>query len=297
MNRSYKKNNLNNIIKLKLTEYFELVKFEHTIFAMPFALAGMLLAKPQEFPSVNIFIWVILAIIGGRTAAMSLNRLIDADIDKLNPRTSNRAIPSGKIKKISALILSILSFGLMIFATWHLPLICRQLLPVAIFILILYSYTKRFTNLSHLVLGSALGAAASGGWMAVSGSISIPVILWGMAVSLWVAGFDIIYAIQDFEFDRKNKLFSIPAWLGIKNSLLVSKFFHFLTIIMLIVLGSIYQVGMFYWIGILFAGFLLAYEHSLIKEQDLSKINAAFFNVNGFLSIGLFLFILADKIW
>jgi len=284
-------------IKAGINEYFELIKFEHTIFALPFALSGMLLASLNKWPDINILIWVILAMISGRTGAMALNRLIDADIDKKNPRTANRSIPSGRITKLSALILVISSFLIMTFAVWQLPLICRQLFPVAIFILVLYSYTKRFTNLSHLVLGAALGAAASGGWLAVSGRIDSPVILWGVAVTFWVAGFDIVYAIQDIDFDRKNKLFSIPAWLGVKKSLLISKLFHTVTVISLLILGIIYPVNYFYWAGILFATGMLIYEHSLISENDLSKINVAFFNTNGYVSIGIFLFILLDKIF
>lgn len=281
----------------KLLEYLELIKFEHTIFALPFALSGMLLAKPDSWPQINIFIWVIIAMVGGRTAAMALNRIIDAKIDKKNPRTANRAIPAGKIKKISALFLVLFSFAVLIFATWHLPLICRQLLPVAIIILTIYSYTKRFTSLSHLVLGAALGAAAAGGWLAVSGKITLPVIIFALAVVFWVSGFDIIYAIQDIKFDRKNALFSIPAWLGVKNSLLVSKIFHLITIIFLLLLGKIYYVGFFYWIGLIFVGFMLIYEHSLLKENDLSKINTAFFDINGYVSIGLFIFIFLDRVF
>lgn len=283
-------------LKSGITEYFELIKFEHTIFALPFALSGMLLAS-STWPDIATLFWVILAMVSGRTGAMALNRVIDADIDKRNPRTADRAIPTGKIKKISALILTAFSFSVLTFAAWQLPVICRQLLPVAILILILYSYTKRFTNMSHLVLGSALGAAASGGWLAVSGKIEIPVILWGLAVTFWVAGFDIIYAIQDIDFDRKNRLFSIPAWLGVKKSLLVSKSFHLITITSLLILGIIYPVSYFYWTGILFVAGMLIYEHNLISENDLSKINAAFFNINGYVSISILLFVLLDKIF
>lgn len=281
----------------KIFEYFELIKFEHTIFALPFALSGMLLAKIDGFPQISTFIWVILAMVGGRTATMALNRVIDANIDSKNPRTASRAIPANRINKSSGIILALLAFGLMIFSVWQLPLICKQLLPIAIFILIIYSYTKRFTNLSHLVLGSALGAAASGGWLAVSGEITLPVILWGLAIVFWVGGFDIIYAIQDIDFDRKNSLFSIPAWLGVKNSLLVSAGFHAITVILLLSLGLFYSVGTFYWIGLIFMAAMLIYEHSLINEKDLTRINAAFFNVNGYVSIGFFFFIFFDKIY
>jgi len=286
-----------NKIKSKIFEYFELIKFEHTIFALPFALSGMLLAVPDKFPPISSFVWVLLAMLGGRTAAMSLNRLIDADIDKKNPRTSNRAIPAGRIKKTSAFILAMLSFAVMIFAVWQLPLICKQLLPLAIIILAAYSFAKRFTHLSHFVLGGALGAAASGGWLAVSGEFSLPVVLWGISVVFWVAGFDVIYAVQDIDFDRKNNLFSIPAWLGIRKSLLASKIFHLLTIILLIVLSLVYTVGIFYRLGIVFVAGMLFWEHSLLKENDLSKLDAAFFNINGYVSIGIFVFILLDKVF
>ena len=284
-------------IKSKILEYFELIKFEHTIFALPFALSGMLLAAPNKFPEVNTFILVLFAMVGGRTAAMSLNRLIDAEIDKKNPRTSNRAIPTGRIKKSSAFTLAIVSFAVMIIAVWQLPLICKQLLPLAILILVVYSFAKRFTHLSHLVLGGALGAAASGGWLAVSGEFSVPVVLWGISVVFWVAGFDIIYAIQDIDFDKENKLFSIPSWLGVKKSLLISKIFHLFTIILLIILSMVYTVGIFYRIGIVFVAGMLFWEHFLLKENNLSNINAAFFNINGYVSIGIFVFILLDKVF
>lgn len=282
---------------IQIKEYLELIKFEHTIFALPFALSGMLLASRSHWPDIKIFALVLIAMTSGRTGSMALNRLIDADIDKLNPRTSTRAVPTGRIKKISVLILAIISFGILITAVWQLPLICKQLLPVALFILVLYSFTKRFTNMSHLVLGSALGASAAGGWLAVSGKIELPVILLGLAVTFWVAGFDIIYAIQDIDFDRKNKLFSIPAWLGIKKSLMVSKLFHVITVLSLLILGIIFPVSYFYWLGILFTGSMLIYEHSLISEHNITKINAAFFNINGYVSIGIFICILLDKIY
>lgn len=284
-----------NIIS-KIKEYFELIKFEHTIFALPFAFAGMLLASGSGWPHIATFLWVLLAMVGGRTAAMALNRLIDAEIDKKNPRTADRAIPAGRIKKLSAIILTLLAFGVMIFATWQLPLICKQLLPLAILILVVYSYTKRFTHLSHFVLGAALGAGAAGGWLAVAGEITLPVVLWGLAVVFWVAGFDVIYAIQDIEFDRKNRLFSIPALLGVGNSLIVSRLFHSITVIFLILLGIILNSGLYYWIGTGLAVLLLIYEHSLLKKDNLIRLNMAFFNVNGYISIGLFCFILLDKI-
>ncbi|HSA07081.1 MAG TPA: UbiA-like polyprenyltransferase [Candidatus Gastranaerophilales bacterium] len=286
-----------NAIISKISEYIELIKFEHTIFALPFALSGMLLANTQALPEIYAVFWVLLAMVGGRTAAMALNRVIDADIDKKNPRTSDRAIPAGKIKKTSALTLALLSFCALIFAAWQLPLICRQLLPLAILILALYSYTKRFTHLSHFVLGGALGAAATGGWLAISGEITVPSVLWGFAIVFWVAGFDVIYAIQDIDFDRKHNLFSIPAWLGINKSLILSRIFHVFTLTFLLILGIIMKTGLYYWLGVIFTLFALIYEHSLLKANDLSGLNKAFFNVNGYISIGMFLFILLDTIF
>jgi len=283
-------------LHLKISEYLELIKFEHTIFALPFALSGMLIASQDKWPDILTFVWVILAMVGGRTAAMALNRVIDADIDSNNPRTKYRAIPAGRISKFSAIILALVSFGLMIFATWQLPLICKQLLPLAILILVVYSYTKRFTNLSHLVLGTALGAGGAGGWLAVSGALDIPVILWGMLITFWVAGFDIIYAIQDIEFDRKHGLFSIPAALGIKNSLIVSRLFHIITCVSLVILGILFPIGNLYWLAVIFVFLMLVYEHSLLNENDLSRLNTAFFNVNGYISIGFMLLIVLNKL-
>jgi 4-hydroxybenzoate polyprenyltransferase len=281
----------------KIREYFELIKFEHTVFALPFALAGMLLGSTSGLPDLITVIWVLLAMVGGRTAAMALNRVIDAEIDKKNPRTADRAIPAGRIRKISAVMLAIAGFALLTYAAWQLPLICRQLLPVAILILIGYSYTKRFTHLSHFVLGAALGAGAAGGWLAVSGEITIPVVLWGLAITFWVAGFDVLYALQDIDFDRENKLFSIPAWLGVSKSLLLSRLFHVVTLALLFTLGLMINVGLLYWIGLVLAALLLVYEHSLVSENDFSRLNTAFFNVNGYVSICMFLFILADKLF
>ena len=281
----------------KIREYFELIKFEHTIFALPFALSGMLLASSGKLPELMTVFWVLLAMIGGRTAAMALNRVIDAEIDKKNPRTSDRAIPAGRVRKLSVLILALIAFGVLIFAAWQLPLICKQLLPAAIVILAVYSYTKRFTHLSHFALGAALGAAASGGWLAVSGEITIPAILWGFAIMFWVAGFDVIYALQDIDFDRKHKLRSIPALFGVKRSLALSRLFHVNTVIFLAILGLMSGTGLYYWIGVILTSFLLIYEHSLLKKNDLARLNKAFFNVNGFISIGMFFFILLDKLF
>ncbi len=279
-----------------LKEYLELIKFEHTVFALPFALGGMLLANKSGFPSAITFLWVLLAMIGARTAGMAFNRIIDAEIDKKNPRTWNRAIPAGRIKKSSALALAVVSLAVLVLAVFQLPFICRALLPFAMVLLIGYSYTKRYTVLCHLFLGAVLGSAAAGGWLAVSGKIDLNVILWGFAVMFWAAGFDIIYSVSDVDFDRHCGLYSIPAYFGIKQGLLISRFFHSLSANLFIILGFFYKAGQFYWIGVIFLIFALIYEHFLISDGKLKNINAAFFNVNGFVSIGFLIFIFIDKI-
>ena len=194
---------------LKVKEYAELVKFEHTVFALPFALSSMLLAvQPGTWPSIWTLLWVLLAMVGGRTYAMALNRLVDADIDAKNPRTENRSIPAGRVKKSETWVLIILSAILLTLATFQLPLVCQQLLPVAFFLLTLYSFVKRFSSLAHLVLGIALGSSAVGGWLAVTGEIAWLPIIFGFTVVFWVSGFDVIYACQDIEFDRVRKVTS-----------------------------------------------------------------------------------------
>ena len=278
----------------RIKEYFELIKFEHTLFALPFALSGMLLAA-KGFPSAQTVFLVILAMVSGRTMAMALNRVIDADIDALNPRTAQRAIPAGRIKRRSALLLAILSLAVMVGAVIPLPSICLNLLPLAVGVLVLYSYTKRFTRFSHFVLGSALGAGAAGGWLAVSGEITAPVVLWGLAVMFWVAGFDVVYAIQDIEFDRVHKLFSIPAVLGVDKSLVLARYFHLTTMILLVLMGFLINAGVSYLLALIFAALMLKYEHSIITGNDLIKLNTAFFDINAYVSTGLFLFILIGK--
>lgn len=277
-------------------EWFEMIKIEHTIFALPFALSGLILSTPS-LPSISVFFWTVLAFAGARAAAMTLNRIIDARIDALNPRTDTRAIPAGRISLKQAILFSIASFGVMVFAASKLPPICLWLSPIAVFWLSFYSFTKRFTWLCHLVLGIALGGAALGGWVAGGGRLDTqaPWIL-ALAVSTWVAGFDIIYALQDQDFDRQQKLFSIPARFGIAQALTISSALHVVTMSSLILLGYLMSLGPIYWLGVVIVGIMLVYEHKLIKPDDLSKINAAFFNTNGVVSIATFVAILFDRI-
>lgn len=290
----------NRLIKIgdQLKEWCELIKVEHTVFALPFALSGLILgARGASISSPETFFWTIMAFTCARTAAMSLNRVIDANIDALNPRTQNRAIPQGRLNKASATTLAICSFALMLLAAWHLPPLCLKLAPLAVIWLSFYSYTKRFSSLCHLVLGIALGGATLGGWLAAGGTLgTIEPWLLSAAVTTWVAGFDIIYACQDFAFDRSQRLHSLPAKLGIAHALLISRKLHLLTILLLIAVGVILKLGTFFWIGTIVVGLMLFYEHSLVRESDLSKVNAAFFQVNGLVSIIAFIAIFLDKL-
>lgn len=279
-------------------EWAEMIKLEHTVFALPFALSGLVLATPT-LPSWSTVAFTVLAFIGARSAAMTLNRLIDARIDAINPRTKDRSIPAGRIKPVTAVLFTIASFALMLAAASQLPLICLQLSPIAVFWLSFYSFTKRFTWLCHIVLGIALGGAALGGWVAASGTIqgAAPWLL-AFAVATWVAGFDIIYACQDAQFDSENKLHSIPARFGLTKALNISIGLHVFTVAGLVALGFFVQppAGVFYFIGVALVTAMLVYEHSLVKPSDLSKVNAAFFTTNGIVSIVTFLTILLDRL-
>ncbi len=288
---------MNRVFKERLFEYADLVKFEHTVFALPFALSAMLLASPiGEWPSVFTVLWVLLAMVGGRTYAMAANRLIDANIDKANPRTQGRSIPAGRVKKGEALVLALVAAGALIFAAFQLPTICQALLPVAFVILTLYSYMKRFSSLAHLVLGIALGSSAVGGWLAVTGELSWLPVVFGFAVVFWVAGFDVIYACQDEAFDREYGLFSLPVALGVAGALTLSKVFHLLCICLMVAFGVLYpNTGMGYWLATGVMGVLLIYEQRLVNPENLDKVNEAFFVVNGRISLAVFLLVLLDK--
>lgn len=279
-----------------IREWAEMIKLEHTVFALPFALSGLILAIPG-LPDWRTVFWTVLAFASARGAAMTLNRLIDAKIDAINPRTRERAIPAGKIKASTALIFAIVAFALMLFAASNLPPICLMLSPIAVVWLSFYSFTKRFTWLCHIVLGIALGGAALGGWVASSGAIvgAAPWLL-ASAVATWVAGFDIIYACQDESFDRDNKLSSMPARFGVAGALKISRALHVLTVCLLFSLGLSLKLGFFYYVGFAAITGMLIYEHRLVKADDLSKVNAAFFTVNGIVSICAFCAFLIDKL-
>lgn len=276
-----------------LRVFLEAIKFEHTIFALPFALMGMLYAA-NGLPSARITGWILVAMVSARTAAMAFNRIADYDVDILNPRTCNRALPAGQIGMAQMKLFMMVAIALFVLAAWQLNPLCLWLSPVALFVILGYSYTKRFTALSHFWLGLSLGLAPSAAWIAVCGRLD-PQPLWLTgAVTLWVAGFDILYSLQDDEFDRIHGLHSLPQAVGRIRAIFVSRVCHVLCVALLIAAGLSLQVGWLYYMGAGIAALLLAYEHSLIKPDDLSKLNVAFFTLNGFMSIGLFLFAFMD---
>ncbi len=279
----------------KIIIFLEMIKFSHTVFALPFALTGALLAA-GGFPSFRQTIWIVLAMVGARTAAMAMNRLIDAEIDARNPRTAVRAIPAGLIGKGLTLFFIVAATALMLFAAKMLGPLCLKLSPIALFFLLLYSYCKRFTALAHVVLGICLAAAPIGAWIAVRGTIDAPALVLGSVVLLWVAGFDILYALQDLEFDRSAGLHSIPALLGVHGSLWAARLFHLIMIGLLFILFNLMHLGMLFLIGILAATGMLLYEHWLLKDGNLEKLDAAFFNMNGYISVAIMLFTAADVI-
>ncbi|KAF0221237.1 MAG: 4-hydroxybenzoate [Geobacteraceae bacterium] len=277
----------------RVRTFLEMIKFAHTVFALPFAFTGAVLAA-RGLPTLYQTFWILMAMVGARTAAMGLNRLIDAEIDAQNPRTSNRAIPAGLLSKGMVTVFIALSIALMLYAAFKLNPLCLYLSPLALFFLVLYSYCKRFTALAHVVLGICLAGAPLGAWIAIKGEVELPAVLLGVAVLLWVAGFDILYALQDLDFDRARGLHSIPVRLGIRGSLRAARLFHLVMLGILIALCPLLSLGTLFIAGLIVTAALLVYEHWLLRRGDLSKLDAAFFNMNGYISVTIFLFTLAD---
>lgn len=272
----------------RIKVFLEMIKFSHTLFALPFAFTGALLAARGIPPAGQIF-WILLAMVGARTAAMGLNRLIDAEIDARNPRTASRAIPAGLLSKGNVALFILISLLLLLYAAYRLNPLCLQLAPVAICFLLLYSYCKRFTALAHVVLGICLAAAPLGAWIAIKGAVNLPPLLLGAAVMFWVAGFDILYALQDLEFDRESGLHSIPVKLGVTGSLWLARIFSLLMVVLLIWLCVAESLGIAFVCGIAAVTLLLIYEHWLLKDGDLSRLDLAFFTMNGYVSIIIFI--------
>ncbi len=281
----------------KIKVFLEMIKFEHTIFALPFAYLGMVIGSFEKFaqlPTWSEFLWITLAMVGARSAAMALNRLIDSTIDKLNPRTATRAIPAGKLSIKETIIFVLISLFIFIIATLQLSPLAIKLLPLALIILIFYSYTKRFTWLCHFFLGAAIGLAPVAAWIAITNEITFAAVVLYISVALWTAGFDIIYATQDVEFDHEHGLHSIPVRFGIRNALLIARVTHVITILGLLLFFTQVNLGIWYIIGIIVASFILYYEHSIISPTDLSRLNIAFFTMNGVLSVVIFSFTFID---
>ena len=270
-----------------------MIKWEHSIFALPFALCGAMLAA-GGFPSPHQLLWIIVAMVAARSAAMAFNRWADAAIDAANPRTSSRALPAGNLSAAFVVTFVVVSSAIFILAASQLNRLTLLLSPVALAVLLLYSYTKRVTRWSHLVLGFALGIAPAAAWIAVRGALDPRILLLTAAVTFWVGGFDVLYACQDFDFDCQAGLHSVPRYFGIPAALWVARAFHLIMVLLLVALLISFGLGMWAGLGVLAVIVLLIYEHSLVRADDLSKLNAAFFTMNGVISVLFFVFVAAD---
>jgi len=271
----------------------EMIKWEHSIFALPFALCGAMLAA-GGFPTVHQLVWIVVAMVAARSAAMAFNRLADASIDAANPRTNTRALPAGQLTPLFVTTFIVVSGAIFVVAAAQLNRLALWLSPVALAVLLVYSYTKRFTRWSHLVLGFAVGIAPAAAWIAVRGSLDPRILLLTAAVTFWVAGFDVLYACQDFDFDRQTGLHSIPRYFGVRRSLWVARAFHLIMLALLIALLWSFGLGKIAVAGVAVVAALLGYEHSLVSSDDLSKLNAAFFTMNGVIAVLFFVFVAGD---
>lgn len=280
----------------KVHEFGVLVMFSHTIFSLSFALISLLIVT-EGSPKLATLLWVLVAFLAARTGANAINRVIDAEIDAKNPRTATRQIPQGKMKKKEVMIFTLICFLIMVFAAYKLNWLCVVLSPIAIFLMVIYSYTKRFTWACHLVLGITSAAAPVGAWIAVTGEMSWIAFFMGGANTLWVAGFDIIYGAQDYDFDKANKLHSIPERFGVKNGLLISRVFHIGALISLIIVGLLVkELGLIYFIGLLIIGVLFIIEHIIVSPERLSNVKIASYNINQLISLVFLVFGLTDTL-
>jgi len=271
-----------------------MIKIEHSVFALPFALLGMIWAV--GWPGARVFTLIVIAMVTCRSSAMAFNRIVDRSLDAANPRTSMRALPAGLLQPRHANLFFYGSCALFFIAAWALNPLAFALSPVALGVTLLYSLTKRFTPLCHLILGLSLGIAPAAAWVAATGALDWRIVPLSAAVMCWTAGFDILYSLQDEEFDREHRLRSLPETLGKPKALLVSRALHAATVVLLGVAGWAVGAGMLYFLGALLAAFVLVYEQSLVKPDDLSRVNLAFFTLNGYVSIGVFAFALADRV-
>jgi 4-hydroxybenzoate polyprenyltransferase len=280
----------------RIRTVLEMIKFEHSVFALPFALTGALLAArathqpPHGWPSLTQIFWIVVAMVAARSAAMTVNRIVDLRYDRENPRTSQRALATGALSLNFAWLFTLVAVSIFFVAAWRLNPLALKLAPVAVAILFFYSFTKRFTNWSHLFLGLALGVAPAAAWIAVTGKLDLRMLILCAAVTLWVAGFDVLYACQDVDYDRRAGLFSIPKRFGIASALLIARALHVGAVVLLGGLAASFALPWPAWLGVAVAAALLAYEHSLVKADDLSKLDAAFFAMNGYISVSFLLF-------
>lgn len=277
----------------RIRTILEMIKFEHSVFALPFALVGALLAArvtTHGWPTLRQILWIVVAMVAARSAAMTINRIVDLRYDKENPRTKMRALATGALSLSFAWAFTIAAVVLFFVAAWQLNPLALKLAPVALVILFFYSYTKRFTHWSHLFLGFALGISPAAAWIAITGNLDWRMLILCAAVTLWVGGFDVLYACQDVQFDKEVGLYSVPKRFGIANALLIARVMHFGVVLLLSWLAASFGLPWPAWAGIAVVAALLAYEHSLVKANDLSKLNAAFFTVNGYISILFLLF-------
>jgi len=272
-----------------------MIKWEHSVLTLPFGLTGAVLAA-RGIPNMHTSIWIIVALVAARSAAMAFNRLVDADIDAENPRTKIRAIPAGKLSKSFVFWFVVAAAVGLVFAAWELNPLAFYLSPLALGIVFFYSFTKRFTRWAHVVLGIAMGIAPAAAWIAVRGSFDPRIVLLTGAVVFWGAGFDILYSCQDYEYDRGAHVYSVPKAFGIRNALIIARLFHVITGALLVAMVIAFGLGKIAMAGVGLVVLLLVFEHSLVKHDDLSRLNAAFFTMNGFISMGFLFFIAADFI-
>ena len=279
----------------KIADYLSLIKFSHSVFALPFAFTAALIAA-GGVPSLYQIFWITVAMVGGRSGAMGMNRIVDRKFDALNPRTKNRELPKGVMKTWEAFVFTVIAFAFLLLAAYMLNPLCFKISPFFLLVLFGYSFTKRFTWLCHIVLGIALSLAPLGAWIAIKGTIDHEILPLCLAVMFWVAGFDVLYGLQDVEFDKKQGLYSIPSAFGINTSLWIARLFHVSTIALLVSLMPIFDLSGLYLTGAVIASALMLYEHSLVKPADLSRLNIAFFNMNGYISVTVFMFTLLNYI-
>jgi len=278
----------------RLSSYGRMIKFSHSIFALPFAFCGAALAASRVGIRLEQICWIVVAMVGARSAAMGFNRLVDWKIDAANARTKDRELPQGRISCAAVVVFVILSSAVLVFAAFQLNSLCLVLTPLALGIVFFYSYTKRFTWGTHFFLGLSIAVAPIGAWIAVTGYLGIEILILGGVVVAWVAGFDVIYACQDAEFDRLYGVFSIPQKFGIRKAFLIARIFHITTFGLMLGTGLIFALGKLYFVGLCIVGALLFYEHWLVKNEGLSRLGMGFMNLNGIIGVVYFLFTIGD---